>query len=96
MTNEVNMQLLAESDDVKELKQLIRQLITTVANQNIEIADLKARQDVPEKAITANTNNIYDMSERVRTLERYSRKTCLIFSSIETGGDVTDGLTIIA
>ena len=69
-----------EGDDaqIKNLKAAIRMLKEKVEQQDGVIAELKNNQHLMNESIKDHTNETYSLSGRVRELERYSRKLCLI------------------
>ena len=85
-TNELLGKIQGLSEDPK-LLEVITQLVNIVVKQNKEIKNLKADQSEFEKRIIQNQNEIYDVSERVVDLEKYSRKLCLTFSNIDITAD---------
>ena len=85
-TNELLGKIQGLSEDPK-LLEVITQLVNIVVKQSKEIKNLKADQSEFEKRIIQNQNEIYDVSERVVDLEKYSRKLCLTFSNIDITAD---------
>ena len=72
-------------DNVKILKDVIANLTRVVEKQAQQILLLEAEHADIKQQVANNTNSIYEMSDRVRDLERYSRKLCLIFNAIDVG-----------
>ena len=71
--------------NVKILKDVITNLMRVVDKQAQQISLLEAEHADIKQQVANNANSIYEMSDRVRDLERYSRKLCLIFNAIDVG-----------
>ena len=75
-----------------EIKTLIQNLTKTIKEQAKRINELENRQNMMEDNVIQNRNQLHDLEERTATLERYSRKTCLIFANIEVEPNPIDNI----
>ena len=66
-----------------KLKEALNAMIHLIQSQDEKIKNLEQRQNNTDAKIIGKTNDIHDLQERVLTLERYSRKTCLVFIGID-------------
>ena len=66
-----------------EIKTLIQNLTKTIKEQAKRINELENRQNMMEDNVIQNRNQLHDLEERTATLERYSRKTCLILQTLK-------------
>ncbi len=72
-----------------QLKQIFDKLMSVIHQQAETIQCLDQKLECASDDIVKNTNEVYGMNKRILELERYSRKTCLIFNSIEIYPDPT-------
>ena len=70
------------------LKGAVATLTELVHLQNCKTEELQYRQDRVEGKTAKCHNVVEDIEDRVLELERYSRKTCLIFNSFDVGENV--------
>ena len=83
--------LLNRKDDLtnENVKQILVSMMKTIEDQSIEIKTLKGELLSCKEKTVENTNDIHDLAIRTLELERYSRKTCLVFSNVEAYPDAT-------
>ena len=74
-------------DDDTDLKQLIKKKMGHIQKQDQELKLLRRNQTIMNEEMIDNTNALHKLDGRVVELEKYSRKSCLIFCNIEDRGD---------
>ena len=70
-----------------QARRIIEMLHDVIVNQAHEIASLNNELVQINKEVACKTNVINGLKERTLTLERYSRKTCLIFTNVAVNPD---------
>ena len=88
---ELQCRLDGDNTSVETLREVVAQLIHVVENQQTTIEEQRGKIDELSDVSIHSVISTHDLSKRVLELERYSRKQCLLFNSIEVGRD--QGLT---
>lgn len=86
-TSGVRGLLEREDVDLDMLKGAIRGLLDIIDEQSRTISHLKSGQVKNDNKLVELDNAVDDIKDRVLEVERYSRKSCLIFNSIDLGED---------
>ena len=82
--------LLNEDDLTNDnVKKVLSSMMSIIEGQSNEIKFLKSELLSCKEQMVENTNDIHDLAMRTLELERYSRKTCLVFSNVEAYPDAT-------
>ena len=83
--------LLNGQDDLTNdnVKQILVSMMKIIEDQSSEIKTLKDELLSCKEKTVENKNDIHDLAIRTLELERYSRKTCLVFSNVEAYPDAT-------
>ena len=70
-------------DDLEAMKGMMKKVLKIVEAQQKRISELEDSQQLAEDRIIKNANDIYEVSERLVEVEKYSRKLCLIFHNLD-------------
>ena len=74
---------IEQVNDLEAMKAMMKKVLKIVEAQQKRISELEDSQQLAEDRIIKNSNDIYEVSERLVDVEKYSRKLCLIFHNLD-------------
>ena len=74
---------IEQVNDLEAMKAMMKKVLKVVEAQQKRISELEDSQQLAEDRIIKNSNDIYEVSERLVDVEKYSRKLCLIFHNLD-------------